>query len=344
MATFDPVPDPLRAGWIKEGTGTFQTGIRLIMRDSSTAAGDFVNFHCADDALFQGEVVLTPRLSVDAGFGAANDNNVGVHVTISDGAKEIRAVLLKAGASALRVAIVTPVGFSEGFTFSGLVVDFGLRRLADGTAVLSVANPTAGLPALEERISPVDLPGTMRQGKCVEFGTYDVPGAASTTNWETLGLPANADFPIGLSLRQIRIRDDNNDKLRLRANFTLAPGSDDIDPAVDGVKLRLSTPAGQFYPAGVDPLQINPGEFEFRDNQRPRRWKLSDAARQRTGVERFEILEDDGSIFFVDRRTNLATASYANVTVQFESGNDRGSGAAVLEERPAGSGRWRLDR
>ena len=56
----------------------------------------------------------------------------------------------------------------------------------------------------------------------------------------------------------------------------------------------------------------------------PRRW-LTDAARNANGIERFDILQDDGSVFVVDRRTD----STANV---------------VLEQRPPNSGRWRLDR
>ena len=120
----------------------------------------------------------------------------------------------------------------------------------------------------------------------------------------TFSLPLiDADSPIGLTFTQIRIRDEDDARIRMRAAFTLAANAD-INPATENVSLTFSTPAGQFYPAAGSPaMPITPGEFVFKANQSPRCWQLSKAARQRTGIERFEIFED-GFFLFVRPKKN----------------------------------------
>jgi hypothetical protein len=183
---FDPVPEPLQAGWSHEGDGTFQPGARLIVIDPGLGANHFKTFRCADPTMFQGDVVLTPRLTVDAGFTAASDGNLGIHVTINDGAYQFRAVLFREGVGSLRVRVALPGdSFSSGFAFFGLQADFSMTRTAAGSMVLSVANPAGGQP-LQETFNLGDVPQTTVQN--LEFGTYNLP-SASTTTWETLGLP-----------------------------------------------------------------------------------------------------------------------------------------------------------
>ncbi len=156
-------------------------------------------------------------------------------------------------------------------------------------------------------------------------------------------------FPLSLTVQQLRILADDDDRLRLRASFTLDSGSDGVDPRTEPVTLKFSTPAGAFYPQAETEFPIQRGEFELRrDDDGFMRWRLTDAGRQRTGIERFDIrfdvLGQNGSILFVDRRTSLPRQAYDHVTVELTIGNDDGAAQATLVEDPPDSGRWRDDR
>ena len=336
---FDPIPDPFKAGWSQEGIGSVQVGTPLGITDPNPAAGAGLSFFCADSTLFTGDIVLTPRVTMAAfGNAPAADGNTGIHVTINDGVKMVRAFVLSSGGS-YRVALgVAAGGYSNGFTLIGATLDFTLRRNVDGSGTLSVANPMIGAPPLEETIWFVDLADSVRQNvKTLEFGAAADVQSASSAAWDTLGLPLNKDFPVGLNITDMRIVDVNNDHIRIRSAFTLSPSSDGINPVTDQVNLTISNAAGQFYTA-----TLLPGDFELRGNDRPGRWALTDIARQITGIERFDILLDKKEIFFVDRGTTLPLGSFANVSMMLEIGNDSGTGSVILVEKPVGSGRWRV--
>jgi len=64
VACFDPVPDPLKAGWTKEGNGTATVGTPLALSDPSSAPSDFINYFCADSTIFAGDIVLTPHFTI----------------------------------------------------------------------------------------------------------------------------------------------------------------------------------------------------------------------------------------------------------------------------------------
>lgn len=191
---FDPVPNPITAGWTEEGGGTFQPGARLIVVDPGLGGNNFKTFRCPNPAIFQGDVVLTPRLVLDPNFVAAADGNLGIHVTINDGANQFRAVLFREGVSSVRVRVALPGdNFSPGFAFGTIAADFSMSRLINGSMLLSVANPTAGGPPLQETFNPGDVPQSTETS--LEFGTYSV-AASGTTNWETLGLPKSATLVV----------------------------------------------------------------------------------------------------------------------------------------------------
>ena|SRR5713226_602792 len=91
----NPVPDPTKAGWTKEGNGTTTTGNPLVLTDPSIAPADFLNYFCADSTIFSGDIVLTPHFTIDsAGLTVAPDGNTGIHVTINDGVKLARAFVI----------------------------------------------------------------------------------------------------------------------------------------------------------------------------------------------------------------------------------------------------------
>lgn len=185
----NPIPDPIAAGWSQEGSEPFAMATPLVITDTTAVPPPsvpmpFCTFFVADDPAFGQDIKLQPSLTVDTGFVPAADGNTGVHVTLNDGLREIRAVLLPS-ASGLKVALVTPLtpsGFTAGIDLGGLGGQFSLtRRAADGAGVLSVGSQTETLVAGE-------LPGSRRPGvKTIEFGTYSVP-ASSVSRWQTLGL------------------------------------------------------------------------------------------------------------------------------------------------------------
>jgi hypothetical protein len=163
------------------------TGRPLIIVDNSAADDGFVNFLCADDTLFESEIVLTPSVTLQPGFSTDSDGSAGVHVTINDGLRRIRAVLMQGPSSAqVRVSIQRINGFSPGFVFNELTADFTLSRTTNGDAVLKVGGLTDVVPADQ-------LPPTPVATNRVEFGNYRTT-ATATTQWDRIGLPAKPAF------------------------------------------------------------------------------------------------------------------------------------------------------
>ena len=183
----DPVPDPIAAGWTEEGPDVFTVGTPLVVTDSGTGPGQLSNLFTAAD--FSIEQLLTPRVTIGTGFVEdPTDGNLGVHVSFNDGAnsKVARAVLLKAGPNQVRVAVARTVGYSNGFVFPGLVADFEFLRKVNGDVTLRAL----GQPE-ELTLAGQFPPSTRPSATTFEFGTYNVP-AASTSQWDTLGLPREA--------------------------------------------------------------------------------------------------------------------------------------------------------
>ena len=193
----DPTPDWIAAGWTATGTGTAPgLGTQVIIVDPSSAPGEFSSLlFVADDALFASGFTLTPRVSLDhLNSVDPADGNTGVHLTFSDGIKQARAVLLKAGTNQVRVAIVTTAGYAPSvptrFVFPpGLVAEFTFGwDPARGGVSLSVPF----LPGEPEEFAFFgELPpvATRPGVKTIEFGSYGDPLAAGVSRWETLGLP-----------------------------------------------------------------------------------------------------------------------------------------------------------
>jgi hypothetical protein len=151
-----------------------------------------------------------------------------------------------------------------------------------------------------------------------------------------------------LNFTRLRLRDaDSVDRIQFRADYTLGSGSDGINPAVEPVTIKLSTPVGgQFYPSpDFNPLS----GFNVQGALGKRRWTLNDSERARTSIERLVFDENpnnNGSVFLRDFRTNLADADFSTVNVEITIGTgaaaDKLTGTASMVEKPAGSGSWRL--
>jgi len=182
----NPIPDPIATGWSYEGSEPFTEATPLVINDGTAVAPPwvtqpFLTFFVADAPAFAQDLKLQPNVTVDPGFIPDSEGNTGVHVTLNDGFREIRAVL-KQSAAGLKVSLVTITGLSPGVDVGALGGQFTLtRRAADGAAVLSTGSQT-------ETLLAVDQPGSQRPGvKTIEFGTYGIP-ASSVSRWQTLGL------------------------------------------------------------------------------------------------------------------------------------------------------------
>jgi hypothetical protein len=89
------MPDPFKAGWSQEGLGSVQIGTPLGITDPDPALGAGLSFFCTDASLFTGDIVLTPRFTpAQSGNTPSTDDNTGLHVTINDGVKMVRAYIL----------------------------------------------------------------------------------------------------------------------------------------------------------------------------------------------------------------------------------------------------------
>jgi hypothetical protein len=340
------------SNFTQEGGQTFTAGTVLTLKDLSVS--DFIAFYAADIDASPGtdvDVVATFQVRLTVPVLA----DVGNRVVISDGQTRsaIAACIIKNGINGIGL-------FSQGSTsdpaaypvfvpvdFQGAPVTIRLRRTATGDAELVEVNGVAPTP--RALLAANLAPGPTRTFPSFEFGCASLEATCvveySVFRSEKVVQPVAGT----LSFTRFRLRDsDTVDRIQLRADYTLGTGSNGINPAVEPVTIKLSTPGGgQFY-ASPDFNPLN--GFNVQGAVGKRRWTLNDAERLRTGIERFNIDEDpknSGGVFLRDFRTNLADADFSIVNVEITIGTgaaeDKLTGTANLVEKPLGSGRWRLD-
>jgi hypothetical protein len=265
---FDPIPNPLTAGWTREGNEPFViTPPTLRINDTSNVG--FVNFYCHyDEAAYASEIRLHVRLAY--GWIPAE---TGLHVTINDGNRQVRAVLLSS-ISGLAVALQNPYPdyYPRVFYLPHHGAEFVLRRLADGSAILEV--PGQG----EDYLPPLATPASHRYGeKTLEFGVPRYNAAVSTTEWLTLGLP-------NVPYTSTALPPADPDTMRFKPAATVPAGLTPVaietgdlnaDGAVDmvvanlngnGISVMLGDGAGGFlppasYPVGHEPRDVGIGDL-----------------------------------------------------------------------------------
>jgi hypothetical protein len=196
----DPIPDPIAAGWTKEGDEPHvPAGSSLRIHD--TLNSGFVRFYVEDPPAFSGDIELAPSVHVLDGYSAYTET--GVHVAINDGDREVRADILPVPGLGIRVALRLVTGHTPGFTLPTTLASFQVKRLADGTGVLAVA----GQPP--EVVSRLALAGSRRIGlQTLEFGA-DNRGGVVSSEWYTLGLPLTRETPFAsftVDRLQLRVR------------------------------------------------------------------------------------------------------------------------------------------
>jgi hypothetical protein len=177
----DPIPDPIAAGWTKEGNEPhLPAGTSLRVNDTTNAG--FVRFFVEDPSAFSGDIELNPTVTLESGFSVDAEGSTGVHVAINDGDRELRAALLGTPSGGVRVALKLEIGYTPGFALPTTQATFQLKRLADGTALLAVAGRTP------ETVPRLQLAASRRPGQqTLEFGA-DNRGGVCTCEWYALGL------------------------------------------------------------------------------------------------------------------------------------------------------------
>ena len=322
------------------GQRIFPTPTVLIVQDLS---GQDLNQLFANDpgaaAGTELDLVVTFDVSV---FGQINAD-LGVRFVINDGQKAAYlAAIIKDGVQGLGIA--GDINFADPNNYPVFVpVNWGaettvrFRRTATGEAEIMEVNGVAPNPrALYSGV----LPQGPRNFPTIEFGCSSIEAQATIDVQQLFSERPAAAVAGTIAPTHLRIRDtDSTDRLRFRADFTLGAGTNRIDPTTEPVKVTLATPlGGPFYTQTLN-------GFDVHGKSPRRRWSLNDSEKARTGIERLDIDEDpgnSGALFLRDIRTDLGSQDFSTVTLEVLIGDDRLTGRALLVEKPAGSGKWRL--
>jgi hypothetical protein len=333
-----------------------QRGPTLIVADPT--ATDLIILYAFEPAIAVGAVDLVVSFRILPGE-LRDGPDTGVRFVINDGAKAIyvccvvlfgvKGIAIAAGndfrsEGNYAAGTFVPVDWSSPSTADGYV-SLRVRRTSDGTAQVVEVNGVAPEPRVE-LVRPIQpAPYRPRTGPTVEFGCMGLEANAVMEvvafRVEPVGLPVSGE----LTFTRLRIRDsDGSDRLNLRADFRLGALSDGLDPVYEPVTVSLATPDGNFYSQTLN-------GFTVRGAAPRRRWTLTDAERERTGIEQLVIDEEPGrtgSLFLRDVAADLDDLDFASVTANITIGTgghaDELVGSADLVEKRPGSGRWRLRR
>lgn len=346
--TLDPTNT---ANFKQDGTQPITPGSVLLFDDQSVS--DFCVLFANDGDAAAGvevDLIATFKVRVTTRLNA----DVGSRVVINDGQTKaaIAAAVVINGVNG--VGLLSQGAASDPASYPVFVaadwqaapVTVRLRRYANGDAELVEVNGIA--PSPRALLTADKLPGPTRPATTVEFGAGSLEAQCtvefSAFRSERVVIPVAGK----LSFTRLRLRDaDSVDRIQFRADYTLGSGSDGINPAVEPVTIKLSTPVGgQFYPSpDFNPLN----GFNVQGAVGKRRWTLNDSERARTGIERCDFDENpnnSGSVFLPDFRASLADADFSTVNVEITIGTgaaaDKLTGTASMVEKPAGSGSWRL--
>jgi len=209
--------------------------------------------------------------------------------------------------------------FSEGFPLSWVgEVTFMLRRDASGNAFLSIPGMFR-----EDMVENTELRGSFSTEPGFEFGSFQEP-PESTSLWgriEEIRPPIS--YPMNINVTQMEVFTQGAKKVQVQGDFSLDSASPGIDPAADGVALRLKLQGGnQFYPAPASDFMPVTMEETLTG------WTISESEKKRTGIQDFEVLKtaDPRKFTFklVDTKTGITAQDYSNITVSLVIGNNEG--------------------
>ena len=105
----DPIPDPIAAGWAKEGDQSHASSATSLRINDVNNTG-FARFYVQDSSAFTSDIELNPSVLLAEGFTVDAENRTGVHVAINDGAREVRADILQIGARMVTRGLLSPAG------------------------------------------------------------------------------------------------------------------------------------------------------------------------------------------------------------------------------------------
>ncbi len=325
----------------------FTSGNTLTLSDTST--NDFILFFATDhDANAGNEIDVIATFQIRQ--ATRNNADAGNRIAINDGRIQsaiaaIAACIAKDGS--LGIGLMSQGAASDPTTYPVFVpvdwqaapVTIRLRRYANGDAELVEVNGAAPVP--RALLTADKAPGPTRAGfASVEFGCASIEAKCTVEYYAFRSERAVQPVAGALGFTRFRIRDtDSADRLAFRADFQLGAASNGFDPTTEPVAIQLSTPGCCVFYAQT----LN--GFTVRGKAPRRRWVLTDAERQRTGIEQLVIDEDPGNagaIVLRDARTELFDDYFGTVNAVISIGagalGDVLSGTARLEERRAGRG------
>ena len=142
----------------------------------------------------------------------------------------------------------------------------------------------------------------------------------------TGGCGSTPVYPLTITLKQVQIFLHRAIKVQIQGMLTLDSGSDGINPASEGVNLRLFSPtnlpgSGQFYPSkdNIMPVYLTATAGG---------WKINQSEKVRTGIQDLKIqkTKDPTTFIFalVDTKAAIVTQDYQNIIVEISLGNDAG--------------------
>ena len=276
-------------------------------------------------------------LGIDIGSVQTVGEDTGVHVSLNEGnsgaisGRDIRAVCIRRGAER-RLALALSGGtFSLGLPFNWAVENtFRVRRLLTGDGVIEANGLIEIVPHALLAIAPTPVAS-------FALGCF-LDAAAALATFGPIGAAPPQVFPLTLTSSRCDLFPNAAEKVHFEGIFTLDAGSDGIDPAAEGVELRLFKPDGtRVYPVGIDTMPI---AFEASSTG----WTITPAEKNRTGIQAFTITGTADPMQFgfklVDTRSGLQASDYSNVQLKLDIGNDSGSVAMNLVQ--SSNGLWRL--
>lgn len=328
------------AGQGYETDGTQPYGIdtvarRLAISDSSN--NDFRSFRKSVPEIPDGEINVDIIVSIDPTSVSTVGEDTGVHASLSEGTaaaisgRDIRAVCVRRGVERRLALKLSSGSFSLGLPYNwNIEGTFRLRRLVTGDGVIE-AN------GLIEIVPHALLAVATNAEPRFSFGCF-LNEATSTAFFGPIGQASPRIFAITLTTTRCDLFPNAAEKIHVEGTLALDAGSDGIDPAAEGVELRLFKPDGtRVYPVGIDTMPIT---FAPAANG----WEITAGEKNRTGIQAFTITgtADPRQFGFklVDTRSGLQASDYSNVRLKLDIGNDSGSVAMNLVQ--SSNGLWRL--
>lgn len=338
--------DPPGSGFEKIGGGQVIPGQALRTVDNSSV--DNAGLFCADPDIGNGDVEVEATFRVNSFTAPAGGVDVGVWCAIGDGQKRVILACAEINGQQgvglpARDEIYTENSFRDPANTNVLrfvpvpsllnvnTVTFR-RRASDGAGLLVAVNgTTVNVPS----IARPEQPTADRAGNVVELGSL---GRSAQSDAEFTAFASKSVGRAALAISQVQIKPSGAEKVQVQGTFTL-PAGGSIDPATERVLLSVFRSDGvRAYPTPSFAYTGIVGGFSPTSNG----WALNQLGRDQSHAQSFGIERTADPLAFtfslVDTQSSVDQASYDQITVLLEIGDD--SAIAGVAMRQQSSGNW----